>query len=365
MTATMTADETVIKISEKKSKTFRGQMLDWYDRHRRIIPWRAEKGQISDPYHVWLSEIMCQQTTVPAVVPYFLEFTRKWPTVEDLAAAERDEIMSAWAGLGYYARARNLHKCAQMIANDYGGSFPETKQALQELPGIGDYTSAAIAAIAFNRAETVVDGNIERVIARQFNIQTPMPKAKKPIKIAAARFFERETERPGDLAQSLMDLGSAICTPKNPKCVLCPVNESCKARQLGNQESLPVKAPKKTKPQKFGAIYWIENGQGEVLLHRRGDHEMLGGMLALPTGTWIENDAGLNHLEVINSDNVTDTGLHIKHSFTHFDLTLHIYKGHMETDIPEDQYQWVSKATIKPSDFPTVFKKAVVLCQNM
>lgn len=360
----MTADETVIKISEKKSETFRGQMLDWYDRHRRTIPWRAEKGQISDPYHVWLSEIMCQQTTVPAVVPYFLNFSHLWPTVEDLAAAERDEVMSAWAGLGYYARARNLHKCAQMIANDYGGRFPDTKTALQELPGIGDYTSAAIAAIAFNRAETVVDGNIERVIARQFNIQTPMPKAKKPIKAAAAPFFERETERPGDLAQSLMDLGSAICTPKNPKCILCPVNESCEARQLGNQESLPVKAPKKTKPQRCGTIYWIESGQGKVMLHRRGDHEMLGGMLALPTGIW-SDDGEASHLEILDEETLIDTGLHIKHSFTHFDLTLHIFKGQSSQNDLDDGYKWVDKEKIKPSSFPTVFKKAVVLCQGL
>jgi len=360
----MTADEKVIKISEKKSKTFRGQMLDWYDRHRRIIPWRAEKGQISDPYHVWLSEIMCQQTTVPAVVPYFLKFTNKWPRVEDLAAAERDEVMSAWAGLGYYARARNLHKCAQKIAKEYGGRFPDTKQALQELPGIGDYTSAAIAAIAFNRAETVVDGNIERVIARQFNIHTPMPKAKKPIKVAAAQFFERETTRPGDLAQSLMDLGSAICTPKNPKCILCPVNESCEARRLGNQESLPVKAPKKNKPHKLGAIYWIESGQGEVMLHRRGDHEMLGGMLALPTGMWAEGGE-LSHLDGFDSACFIDTGLHIKHSFTHFDLTLLIFKGQSDQNTLGEGYEWVNKEKIQPSNFPTVFKKAVVLCHTM
>lgn len=364
MTATMTADEKVIKISEKKSQTFRGQMLDWYDRHRRTIPWRAEKDQISDPYHVWLSEIMCQQTTVPAVVPYFLNFIQKWPRVEDLAAAERDEVMRAWAGLGYYARARNLHKCAQTITNDYNGHFPHTKKELQALPGIGDYTSAAIAAIAFNQAETVVDGNVERIIARQFNIQTPMPKAKKPIKQAAAQFFERETERPGDLAQALMDLGSAICTPKNPKCVLCPVQSSCQAYKLGNAEILPIKAPKKTKPQKTGAIYWIENNDNEILLHRRGDNQMLGGMLALPTGPWEEGtEEEINHLKGING--IAKTGLFIKHSFTHFDLTLFIYKGRLEKHSHDKGYLWTPRPAIKATDFPTVFKKAVVLCQEL
>jgi A/G-specific adenine glycosylase len=365
MTATMTADETVIKISEKKSATFRGKMLNWYDQHRRTIPWRAEKGQISDPYHVWLSEIMCQQTTVPAVVPYFLEFIRKWPGVEDLATAERDAVMSAWAGLGYYARARNLHKCAQMIANNYGGKFPDTKQALQELPGIGDYTSAAIAAIAFNRAETVVDGNIERVMARQFNIQTPMPKAKKPIKAAAAQFFERETARPGDLAQALMDLGSAICIPKNPKCVLCPVRDSCQAYKLGNPESLPVKAPKKTKPQKSGIIYWIENGEDEILLHRRSDDEMLGGTLALPTGLWEEGADHPNHAISLDKATLSNANLSIKHSFTHFDLILHIYKGNINPDSLGAAYTWRKKTDINPAHFPTVFKKAVVLCLDI
>ena len=369
----MTAEEQIIKISEKKSKSFRGQMLDWYDKHRRTIPWRAPEGELSDPYYVWLSEIMCQQTTVPAVIPYFLKFIQIWPTITDLANAERDDVMKAWAGLGYYARARNLHKCAKVIAGDMNGSFPQSKAELQNLPGIGDYTSAAIAAIAFNKAETVVDGNIERVMARQFNIRTPMPKAKRQIKQAAAQFFERETARPGDFAQSLMDLGSAICTPKNPKCSLCPVVKTCAAHKHGNAEMLPVKAPKRTKPQKRGYIYWIENQHNQVLLHTRDDNQMLGGMLALPCSDWIEAEAGPSangkgatgpaHVSFIDQSAVINTQQHITHSFTHFDLRLDIFQYSAPLcDNINDGYHWVERGDIRAENFPTVFKKAVVLC---
>lgn len=338
-------------------------MLAWYDRHRRTIPWRAEKGEKSDPYHVWLSEIMCQQTTVPAVIPYFLKFIDKWPRIEDLAAAPREDVMREWAGLGYYARARNLHKCAQMVAHDLGGIFPDNKAGLMALPGIGDYTGAAIATIAFNRPETVVDGNIERVMARQFDITTPIPAAKKEIKLAAAGFFEREHERPGDLAQSLMDLGAAICTPRNPKCGLCPVSDTCAAYDLGVMEARPVKALKKTKPQRHGHIFWITNAADEVLLHTRPDDAMLGGTLALPTTDWPLVGEGLTAPAILKNAKAQDTGLTVKHSFTHFDLSLLIFRGQGASAADEPpHYHWQNRSEIKPAHFPTVFKKAVVLC---
>ncbi|MFP4313200.1 MAG: A/G-specific adenine glycosylase, partial [Alphaproteobacteria bacterium] len=300
----MTTSIQAIKISDKKAEEFRGYMLEWYDKHKRTIPWRAMDGQKPDPYHVWLSEIMCQQTTVQAVVPYFLKFIDKWPRVHDLATAEREEVMKAWAGLGYYARARNLHKCAQIISGDYGGRFPENKADLLKLPGIGDYTSSAIAAMAFNKAETVVDGNVERIMARYLAIQTPLPKGKPDLKRAASLLFEGAHERPGDFAQSLMDLGATICTPRSPKCMICPIAEGCKAREQGIQDTLPAKEPQKPKPQKFGYVYWLHNDQGEYLLQTRPDTEMLGGMIALPTSEWLPKTQkqALSHPGFVGND---------------------------------------------------------------
>lgn len=355
----MTTSRTSIKVSDEKAEEFRGYMLEWYDKHQRSIPWRSKKGEKANPYHIWLSEIMCQQTTVQAVVPYFLKFIDIWPSIEALAAAEKEDVMREWAGLGYYARARNLHKCAGVIVNEYGGDFPQTKEELEKLPGIGDYTSSAIATMAFNNPATVVDGNVERVMARYCDIREPLPKSKRFLKNTASQFFDG-AKRHGDFAQSLMDLGAMICTPKSPKCMICPVRRNCKGRIAGVAETLPAKLRKKLKPQRYGNVYWVENDDGEILLQTRPDSEMMGGMVGLPTGDWSEEKSDNHHLEFLES--IKDRKQHIRHSFTHFDLRLDLFSARVSAsnDLRAD-YFWRAKADINPNDFPTLFKKAVML----
>lgn len=367
----MTDQTLSYNISGQQAADFRGKMLEWYDRHgRTTIPWRAPKGQIPDPYHVWLSEIMCQQTTVQAVAPYFIKFVSLWPRVSDLANAPREDVMREWAGLGYYARARNLHECAKIIAFEHNGVFPSAKDELMKLPGIGDYTGAAIAAIAFNRCETVVDGNVERVMARYCAVETPLPKAKKELKALAAQFFTGEA-RAGDFAQSLMDLGAGICTPKSPKCVLCPVMNGCAARKGGLPETYPKRAPKAQRPQKEGLVYWIEDGQGNLLLERRDDKAMMGGMLGLPTSEWLEKAVNKTFeapekLEALPLSTLSERG-QVRHVFTHFELTLTLMAGSAARTALNDndgRYFWAERADIKPESFPTLFKKAVLLALN-
>jgi A/G-specific adenine glycosylase len=264
---------------------FAGRILGWYDRAARDLPWRIAPGDrnVPDPYRVWLAEIMLQQTTVAAVAGYFERFTRRWPTVHDLAAADDADIMAAWAGLGYYARARNLLACARVVVQDHGGLFPDSEAALRALPGIGDYTAASVAAIAFGRPAVVIDANIERVIARHRLIETPLPMAKREIRTALAPLVPEE--RPGDFAQALMDLGATICTSRGPACAICPVMADCCARGRADIDRLPVKPPKKAKPHRHGLAYWIER-DAQVWLVRRPDKGMLGGMRALPGGDW-------------------------------------------------------------------------------
>ncbi len=333
---------------------FRKKILKWYDKHRRTMPWRALKAQTPTPYHVWLSEIMLQQTTVVTVGPYFQKFITKWPTIHDLASADKEEVMHEWAGLGYYARARNLHKCAQIVAWELDGVFPQEQEALKKLPGIGDYSSASIRAIAFNKPANVVDGNIERIMARLFNIHEPMPDSKKHLKTLAGSLADNHTDKPGDYAQALMDLGATICTPKSPKCLLCPVIDCCQARAKGCEAELPKKKPKKAKPQKMGQVYWITNENNEVLFLRRDENEMLGGMLGLPTSEWKEGK------------HITMPKLSVKHSFTHFDLVLQIKpqtQAQHEKGIilPENDPIWVSHSKIRELGLPTLFAKVVKL----
>lgn len=333
----------------------RGQLLAWYDKHRRILPWRALPGQKPDPYHVWLSEIMLQQTTVTAVKPYFEKFIAKWPSVHDLANADQDEIMNDWAGLGYYNRARNLHKCAKEISNQYNGIFPSSQVKLKALPGIGDYTSAAIQTIAFNQPATVVDGNIERVISRLFSILEPLPKSKNKIKEATSVFFNDFISRPGDLAQAFMDLGASICIAKTPRCALCPIEDHCSAKASAIAETLPRKEKKKPKPQKFGDVYWIVDKSDRVLLHRRPDKGLLANMLALPTSEWgLSKDykilKSINNIKLLSKKPT-----YISHTFTHFDLRLELKYANYKGD--EEGYLWVPFDDISPDDFPTVFRK--------
>jgi len=313
-------------------------LLCWYAVDKRRLPWRSEGGAIPDPYRVWLSEVMLQQTTVAAVKPYFETFARAWPTVAALAAAEDGDVMRAWAGLGYYARARNLLTCARAIVADHGGRFPDEEAALRRLPGIGAYTAAAIAAIAFGKRAVAVDGNVERVVSRLFAVKVPLPGARAEIRALADRLVPEQGA--GDFAQAMMDLGSSICTARNPDCGRCPLAAWCVARGEGDPARYPVKAAKVAKPRRQGRAFWLER-DGKVLLVRRPPRGLLGGMLALPEDP--PTDAAWE-----------DAGA-VDHVFTHFALTMTVMCA--ECDAPLDG-EWWPVERIGEAGLPTLFAKA-------
>ncbi|PHQ68582.1 MAG: A/G-specific adenine glycosylase [Sneathiella sp.] len=350
---------------------FSARVLDWYDANARALPWRSLPGQRPDPYHVWLSEIMLQQTTVVTVGPYFDKFLTLWPTVQHMAAAPLDDILTVWAGLGYYARARNLHKCAIDICDKFAGTFPNNREDLLTLPGIGPYTAAAISSIAFDRAEVVVDGNIERIIARLFRIDTALPAAKKPITEYAAHLTP--CGRPGDYAQALMDIGATICTPRNPKCAQCPVSVTCTAFAEGDMERYPVKAPKKAKPTRRGVIFWIEAEGGVVLLRRREEKGLLGGMMEFPSSPWqeaaIAPDAALEQLRESAGLNINGPMIHktlVRHTFTHFHLELQpvVLVMAQKANLSLPGSSWVRPEEFENYALPTLMKKVVTSVQS-
>jgi A/G-specific adenine glycosylase len=326
-------------------------LLAWYDRHARRLPWRAEGGAIADPYAVWLSEIMLQQTTVAAVKPYFRAFLDRWPTVAALAAADEADVLAAWAGLGYYARARNLIACARAVAAR--GAFPDSEDALRALPGVGRYTAAAVAAIAFGRRAVVVDANVERVVSRLFAVETPLPAARPEL----FRLTDTITPdaRAGDFAQAMMDLGSTICTPKAPTCILCPLAEPCTARAQGRQEQFPRKAAKQPRPERRGTIFWLED-RGRVLLVRRPASGLLGGMRALPTGAWQEGDPGLHGAPAVADWRDAGSGRHV---FTHFALTYRVLAA--ESDAADGE--WWPVEDLSRAGLPTLFARAAEIAQ--
>lgn len=332
---------------------FHSALLSWYDRSARALPWRVPPGsnERPDPYRIWLSEIMLQQTVVKTVIPYFETFIARWPTVEALAAAPDEEVLSAWAGLGYYARARNLLACAREVTAR--GAFPDTEEGLLSLPGIGPYTAAAIAAIAFGRPAAVVDGNIERVMARLFAIETPLPAAKPALKQAAADLTP--DHRPGDHAQALMDLGAGICRPKTALCLACPVGSFCAARGH-DPERLPAKAPKAERPLRRGIVYWAES-DGDVLLVRRPAKGLLGGMTALPASEFADTAPDLGAAAPFPAD-WTLTGASVNHGFTHFRLQLDIASVDLP-ERPETEGEWVPRHHLADAGLPTLFQKAV------
>ena len=308
----------------------RARLLAWYDANARDLPWRVgphdhAAGVPADPYRVWLSEVMLQQTTVPHATPYFLSFTRRWPTVTDLANVEDGDLMAAWAGLGYYARARNLLACARAVAQGHGGVFPDTEEGLRALPGVGAYTAAAVAAIAFDRAANVVDGNVERVMSRLFAVETPLPDSKPALKVLAAGLVD--DHRPGDWAQALMDLGATVCKPKSPLCDRCPVSMHCAAFARGDQDSFPRKTKKAAPPRRFGIAYVLTRGD-QVALVRRPDKGLLGGMLGLPTSDWTA--APPEGLAGAPADAAWREAGEIEHVFTHFSLTLKVLRAEGE-----------------------------------
>jgi A/G-specific adenine glycosylase len=316
-----------LSISPMDTKDLAATLLAWYDRHRRDLPWRARPGERTDPYRVWLSEIMLQQTTVATVGPRFTAFLRRWPDVHALAAAPLDDVLHEWQGLGYYARARNLHACARAVVERYGGVFPADEAALRALPGIGAYTAAAIAALAFDIPATPLDGNIERVVARLFAVEEPLPDAKEHIRARAATLTP--ALRPGDYAQAAMDLGATLCTPARPGCALCPWRAPCRARALGIAEELPRRPAKKAKPQRHGVVFWAVDKHGAVLLRRRPEQGLLGGMMEFPSTPWQEtrwDSAAVPGLAPAPADWLTLPGT-VRHSFTHFDLELSVWAG--------------------------------------
>ncbi|MDP2696604.1 A/G-specific adenine glycosylase [Thalassospira sp.] len=335
-------------------------MLDWYDRHHRTLPWRAEPGETPDPYHVWLSEIMLQQTTVITVGPYFSAFLGRWPTVTDLANADLDEVLHAWQGLGYYARARNLHKCAQVVARDHNGIFPDTEDGLLSLPGIGPYTAAAVAAIAFNRHTSPVDGNIERVISRLFALTTPLPDVKPDIKEKSAVLTP--PDRPGDYAQALMDLGATICTPRNPACGICPWQTPCEGRKIGIAADLPKKRKKPAKPTRVGYAFWVVRDDGQILLRRRPEKGLLGGMYEIPGSDWrvidAPDDVMLSEAPIKATWQELDGT--VGHTFTHFHLEITVLTTRTSTNNPDDiNGVWTTIDGLADYALPTLMKKIV------
>ena len=336
-------------------------LLDWYDRHARDLPWRIGPGARAaglrpDPYRVWLSEIMLQQTTVAAVKPYFEAFTTRWPTVNALAAAEDAQVMAAWAGLGYYARARNLLACARVVARDHGGRFPDTVDALLTLPGIGPYTAAAIAAIAFDRAATVLDGNVERVMARLHDDHTPLPAAKPRFTGYAAALTP--ADRPGCYAQAVMDLGATICTPRNPACGLCPWRRACAAWEAGTAAELPKKTPKKRKPVRHGIAYLARRVDGAWLLEERPKSGLLGGMLGWPGSEWgeappVEDPPIRAEWRALEGE--------ARHTFTHFHLRLSVRTALVPMDRAPQRGAFVPAEAFDPAHLPTVMRKAFYL----
>ena len=342
----------------------RSSLLAWYDRQARTLAWRVSPGDRragvrSDPYRVWLSEVMLQQTTVPHATPYFLGFTQRWPTVSDLAAVDDGELMAAWAGLGYYARARNLLACARAVAGEHDGVFPDTEEGLRALPGVGAYTAAAVAAIAFDRPANVVDGNVERVMARLFAVETPLPDAKPELKALAGALVT--DERPGDWAQALMDLGATVCKPKGPLCDLCPVSTWCEAFKTGAPETYPRKAKKADRPRRHGVAYVLTRG-GAVALVRRPPKGLLGGMLGLPTSEWRATpfeDAEARAAAPVAAA-WRDLGA-VEHVFTHFSLTLRVFAAAKDED--DGAFVWTPREGL--SALPSVFLKAARAAERL
>lgn len=360
-------------LKDFRKKTARGQeirrlrksLLAHYDTHGRTLPWRIRPedrtaGIVADPYKVWLSEIMCQQTTVTAVTPYWYKFLDKWPRVEDLASAPRDEVLTAWAGLGYYARARNLHKCAGMVVEEFGGVFPNTESGLLKLPGVGPYTAATIASICFGEATNVVDGNVERVISRLRMVQAPLPKGRAEIRALAGEIAD--PKRAGDYGQALMDLGSRTCKPKNPKCGECPWEFACLATKAGVAEDYPKKIKKQPRPVRYGAVFYLEN-EGATLLRQRPDKGLLGGMMELPGTEWTGERQAVDVLlaQAPALHNWEKCEKEVKHVFTHF--TLHITVFTAQTGV-RGEGVWAGLDALDDYALPSLMRKAIRGAQN-
>ena len=348
--------------ARKKAGPDPADLLAWYDRHARVLPWRAQRGEKPDPYRVWLSEIMLQQTTVKTVAPYYAKFLARWPTVETLAKAKLDDVLRAWAGLGYYARARNLHACAKAVVTAHGGHFPRDVDALRALPGIGGYTAAAIAAIAFDLPAVPVDGNIERVVTRLFAVEEALPAAKSRIGDLAGSLMP--SRRSGDFAQALMDLGATLCSPRQPACALCPWNADCSARAMGTQETFPRKAPKREGVLRRGAAFVALRADGRVLLRKRPDKGLLAAMMEVPGSAWTQDfdlagalQSAPQFRRPVEWRKLAGT---VRHVFTHFPLELTVFVAQVPRACAAPKgARWVKLAEVAAEALPNLMRKVL------
>ena len=335
-------------------------LLAWYDKNRRILPWRALAGETADPYRVWLSEVMLQQTTVGAVAPYFQKFVKLWPKIADLAAASLDDVMRQWAGLGYYRRARSLHECAEKITTEYNGLFPESESKLLSLPGFGPYTAAAVMAIAFGQRANVVDGNVERVMARLFAVKTPLPKAKTELRALAAKLLPKS--RYGDYAQALMDLGATICTPRRPKCDLCPWRRTCQAHAHGIEAQLPRRVKAKAKPVRRAIAFVLLDAHGRILLQKRPKDGLLGGMMEVPSSAWKESPMPTLAQAKKSAPAVATWSLlpgAVRHVFSHFELEVVVAVARLGKTSNPEKGLWVNSNKLDEEALPSVMRKII------
>ena len=348
------------KLVQKKVLPNPADLLAWYDRHARLLPWRPRCGERADPYKIWLSEIMLQQTTVKAVAPYYTRFISRWPTMQALSGASLDDVLRAWAGLGYYARARNLHACAKQVVARHGGNFPDDLVSVLALPGIGDYTAAAIAAIAFDKPAVPVDGNVERVVARLFALEDELPAAKPEIKRRAMSLLP--ARRPGDFAQALMDLGATLCSPKRPACALCPWNEACAAHVRGDQETFPRKVPKRQGKLRRGAAFVALRADGRVLLQKRPDKGLLASMTEVPGSAWtydFDDERALNAAPRLKGAKWRRIGA-VQHVFTHFPLILVVFVANVpRATAALKGARWVRLVDLPGEALPNVMRKVL------
>ncbi|MBV1700974.1 MAG: A/G-specific adenine glycosylase [Hyphomicrobiales bacterium] len=332
------------------------RVLDWYGQAHRKLPWRAPPGQLAEPYRVWLSEIMLQQTNVATATPYYFNFLQKWPDVAALARAEPEAIMQAWAGLGYYSRARNLHACAQLICAEHGGEFPRREAQLLKLPGIGPYTAAAIAAMAFGASAVVVDGNIERIMTRMFALEAPLPKAKPEIRSHMASLTP--ARHAGDFAQALMDIGATLCAVKSPNCTACPLQADCLAAKAGNAATYPRRAEKVTRPHRQGHVYIAQKLDGSVLVQTNGPRGLFGGMTCLPHSGWATKDAQGQALPPLPLAWQELKG-EVTHVFTHFSLSLTVHSGQAADMAAPNGMRWVGLAQLEFEALPSLMRKVL------
>ncbi|MSP42162.1 MAG: A/G-specific adenine glycosylase [Alphaproteobacteria bacterium] len=336
------------------------QLLGWYDRNRRAFPWRALPGETPNPYRVWLSEIMLQQTGTASVIAYFNKFVARWPDVHALAGAELDAVLTQWAGLGYYARARNLHRCANIISSQMNGVFPQDRAALQKLPGIGPYTAAAITAIAYDAPAPVLDGNIERVMARLYAVKSPLRESRSKLRELSLALIA--CARPGDMAQAMMDLGATLCNPRAPACASCPWRDACRAHAQNMAESLPAMRPRRASQSRAGAVFWLQRNDGAVLLRRRPEQGLLGGMMEFPGTPWQEEIGGLEACMPAPCAWRELPGT-VRHVFTHFRLELKVYVGEFQENTSVDGV-WVKPGTFKDYALPAVMRKVAAHVQR-